>query len=417
MSETQNKGASRVVDHMIQKVRGDFPILSRLVRGKPLVYLDNAASTLKPIHVIDRISQYYREESSNVHRGAHFLSEQGTIAYENARETVRSFINASQASEIIYTRGTTESLNLVAQTYGKQVLQSGDEIILSELEHHSNIVPWQIIASEKGAKIKVVSVTDSGEVDFEHFTELLSKRTKIVSLAWASNALGTITDIKKFIKAAHDVGARVVVDAAQAVAQMPTNVQDLNCDFLAFSGHKIFGPYGIGVLYGKAELLEEMPPYQGGGSMISHVSWEKTTWAAVPHKFEAGTPAIADALGLAEALKYVTDLGFDWIREHERDLLQYATEKLRSISDLRIIGEAENKVPIISFLIEGAHPSDIGALIDQQGVAVRAGHHCCQPLMVRFGIPATARASFSIYNTREEVDVLAESLIKAKEFF
>jgi len=415
MRESDQGG--RPVDHMIQKIRGDFPILSRLVRGKPLVYLDNAASTLKPIHVIDRISQYYREESSNVHRGAHFLSEQGTIAYENARETVQRFINASQVSEVIFTRGTTESINLVAQTYGRQVLQPGDEIILSELEHHSNIVPWQIVASEKGAKIKIAPVTDAGEIDFERYTELLSNRTKIVSMAWASNALGTVTDIKKFIKAAHDVGARFVVDAAQAVAQMPTDVQDLDCDFLAFSGHKIFGPYGIGVLYGKAELLEEMPPYQGGGSMISHVSWEKTTWAAVPHKFEAGTPAIADALGLATALNYLSDLGFDWIREHERDLLQYATEQLKSIQGLRIIGEAENKVPIISFIMEGAHPSDVGALIDQQGVAVRAGHHCCQPLMVRFGIPATARASFSIYNTREEVDILRDSLIKAKEFF
>lgn len=415
MHETDKSGRS--VDHMIQKVRGDFPILSRMVRGKRLVYLDNAASTLKPIHVIDRLTQYYREESSNVHRGAHFLSEQGTIAYENARETVQRFINASQVSEVIFTRGTTESINLVAQTYGRHVLQPGDEIILSELEHHSNIVPWQIIASEKGAKIKVVPVTDAGEIDFERYSELLSNRTKIVSMAWASNALGTITDIKKFIEAAHDVGARFVVDAAQAVAQMPTDVQDLDCDFLAFSGHKIFAPYGIGVLYGKAELLEEMPPYQGGGSMISHVSWEKTTWAAVPHKFEAGTPAIADALGLATALDYVSDLGFDWIREHERDLLQYATEQLRSIKGLRIIGEAENKVPIISFVMEGVHPSDIGALIDQQGVAVRAGHHCCQPLMVRFGVPATARASFSIYNTREEVDVLRDSLIKAKEFF
>ncbi len=408
---------SKPVDHMIQKVRGDFPILSRLVRGKRLVYLDNAASTLKPIHVIDRLTQYYREESSNVHRGAHFLSEQGTIAYENARATVQRFLNASQSSEVVFTRGTTESINLVAQTYGRQVLQADDEIILSELEHHSNIVPWQMIASEKGAKIKVVPVTDEGEIDFARFTELLSNRTKIVSLAWASNALGTITDVKKFIKAAHEVGARVVVDAAQAVAQMPTDVQDLDCDFLAFSGHKVFAPYGIGILYGKSELLESMPPYQGGGSMISHVSWERTTWAAVPHKFEAGTPSIADALGLAEAVKYVTDLGFDWIREHERDLLRYATEQLRAIPGLRIIGEAENKVPIISFVMEGAHPSDIGALIDQQGVAVRAGHHCCQPLMARFGIPATARASFSIYNTREEIDILRDSLIKAKEFF
>lgn len=404
-------------DQVLQKVRADFPLLSRSVRGKPLVYLDNAASTLKPIQVIDRLAQYYREESSNVHRGAHFLSEQGTIAYEDARETVRTFINAKDTSEIIFTRGTTESINLVAQSYGRMVLQPGDEIILSELEHHSNIVPWQIIAAEKGAQIKVIPVTDKGEISFERFIELLSKRTKIVSLSWCSNALGTVTDIEKFIRAAHDVGAKVLIDAAQAVAQMPSNVQRLDCDFFAFSGHKVFAPYGTGVLFGKAELLEAMPPYQGGGSMISQVSWEKTTWAAVPHKFEAGTPSIADALGLAMALKYVSNLGFDWIMAHEKSLLNYATEQLRSIEGLRIIGEAEHKAAILSFIIEGAHPSDIGSLIDQQGVAIRAGHHCCQPLMKRFGIPATARASFSIYNTRKEVDALKASLLKAKEFF
>ncbi len=408
---------SEVKTRMIDKIRGDFPLLGRSVRGKPLVYLDNAASTLKPIHVIDRITQYYREESSNVHRGAHYLSEQGTIAYESARETVREFIGAAQASEVVFTRGTTESINLVAQSFGRQFLQAGDEIILSELEHHSNIVPWQMMANERGAKIKVAPVTDQGEIDFKRFTELLSKKTKIVALAWCSNALGTITDVARFIQAAHDAGAKVLLDAAQSVAQMPTDVQALNCDFLAFSGHKVFGPYGIGVLYGKGELLEQMPPYQGGGSMISQVTWEKTTWASVPHKFEAGTPAIADALGLAEALKYVRDLGFDWIQNHERDLLKYATETLNSIEGLRIIGEAKHKAPIVSFIMDGAHPSDVGALVDQQGVAVRAGHHCCQPLMLRFGIPATTRASFSIYNTRQEVDMLKQSLIKAKEFF
>jgi cysteine desulfurase/selenocysteine lyase len=401
----------------IGKIRADFPILEREIRGKPLVYLDNAASTLKPYQVIDRISQYYRNETSNVHRGAHFLAEQGTIAFESARETVRAFLNAKSAHEIIFTRGTTESINLVAQSFGRAFFKKGDEIILSELEHHSNIVPWQMIAAEMGCLIKVIPITDAGEMDFAKFQALLSPRTKMVAIAWVSNALGTITDVKKFIAAAHRVGAKVLIDAAQGVAQLKTDVQEMDCDFLAFSGHKIFGPYGIGALYAKAEHLEAMPPYQSGGSMISEVTWEKTTWAAVPHKFEAGTPNISGAVGLEVALKYFMNLGFDAILQHENELLQYATRELRSVPGLKIIGEAAHKVAIVSFLMEGAHPSDIGALVDQQGVAIRAGHHCCQPLMRRLGIPATARASFSIYNTKKDVDVLTASLIKAKEFF
>jgi cysteine desulfurase/selenocysteine lyase len=401
----------------IDKIRSDFPILQREIRGKRLVYLDNAASTLKPNSVIDRMSKYYRNETSNVHRGAHYLAEQGTIAFEGARETARVFLNAKSSQEIIFTRGTTESVNLVAQSFGREFFQKDDEIILSELEHHSNIVPWQMIANERGCKIKVIPISDLGEMNFAKYLELLSSRTKMVAISWASNALGTITDVKKFIDAAHKVGAKVLVDAAQGVAQLKTDVQAMDCDFLAFSGHKIFGPYGIGVLYGKAALLEQMSPYQGGGSMISEVSWERTTWAAVPHKFEAGTPNISGAVGLEAALKYLIDVGMDNVISHEHELLEYATSELRSVPGLKIIGEAPAKVAIVSFLIEGAHPSDIGALIDQQGVAVRAGHHCCQPLMKRLQIPATTRASFSIYNTKEDIDALKTSLIKAKEFF
>ena len=404
-------------DYNVEKIRSDFPILARDVRGRRLVYLDNAASTLKPIHVIERMNQYYRHETSNVHRGAHYLAEQGTVFYEGARATVRKFINAPTANEIIFTRGTTESVNLVAQAFGGTFFESGDEIILSELEHHSNIVPWQMIAAKKGCSIKVIPVTDAGELDYEAYLKLLTPRTKMVSISWVSNALGTITPVEKFIKAAHDQGAKVMIDAAQGVSNQVTDVQKMDCDFLAFSGHKVFGPYGIGVLFGKAEHLEAMEPYQGGGSMISEVTWEKTTWAAVPHKFEAGTPAISGAVGLDAALQYLMSIGIEEAAAYDHSLLEKATRELKEIPGLRIYGQAPQKSAILSFTIDGAHPSDIGALIDQQGVAIRAGHHCCQPLMRRYGIPATARASFSIYNTLEEVDVLKQSLIKAKEFF
>jgi cysteine desulfurase/selenocysteine lyase len=401
----------------IEKIRADFPILKREIYGKPLIYLDNAASTLKPKQVIDRISTYYKMESSNVHRGAHYLSAQGTVAYEGARETIRRFIGAESASEVIFTRGTTESINLVAQTYGRRFLLPGDEIIISELEHHSNIVPWQMIAEERAAEIKVIPVSDSGELDFEAFQKLLSKKTKLVAIAWASNTLGTITDVKKFIAGAHDVGAKVLIDAAQAVSSLKTDVREMDCDFLAFSGHKIFGPYGIGVLYGKAELLDIMPPYQGGGSMIADVTFAKTTFASAPQKFEAGTPSIADAIALATALDYLSAIGLESVAAYEHELLQYATRELKDIPGLRIIGEALEKAAILSFVLDGIHPSDIGSLIDNEGVAVRTGHHCTQPLMRRYGIPATVRASFSIYNTLQEVDRLKETLIKAKGFF
>lgn len=401
----------------IKKIRSDFPILERKIRGESLVYLDNAASTLKPLSVINRIADYYRNESSNVHRGAHYLSAEGTVAYESARETVKTFVNAKESAEIVFTRGTTESINLVAQTYGRANLKAGDEIIISELEHHSNIVPWQMIAEEKGAILRVIPVSDAGDFDFNVYKSTLSKKTKIVAVSWASNTLGTILPVAEIIKAAHEVGAKVLIDAAQAVSHLVTDVQSLDCDFLAFSGHKIFGPYGIGILYGKLELLEAMPPYQGGGSMIAEVTFEKTTFAAPPQRFEAGTPAIADALGLATALDYLQKIGFDSINAHADQLLKHATEKLSEINGLKIIGTSDNKVPILSFVIEGIHPSDLGSIIDHKGIAIRTGHHCTQPLMKRYGIPATARASFSIYNTLEEVDFLQRSLIQAKEFF
>ncbi len=401
----------------VASIRADFPILERQVRGKPLIYLDNGASTLKPLVVIDRISKYYREESSNVHRGAHFLAEQGTVFFEQARESVRRFLNAAQHEEIIFTRGTTESVNLVAQAWGEVALQPGDEIILSELEHHSNIVPWQIIAARKKAIIRVIPIDANGDLDFEAFTKLLSPRTKMMSITATSNVLGSIVDVKKFIAAAHAVGALAFIDAAQAVSNQPIDVKAWDADFLAFSGHKLFAPYGIGALYGKMALLEKMDPYQGGGSMISEVTWEKTTWAAVPHKFEAGTPSIADAVGLDMAIRYVEDLGFEQIQAHKHSLLEHALKVLPEVPGLKILGSPKKQTSIVSFTMAGAHPSDVGALIDQQGVAIRAGHHCCQPLMRALGVPATARASFSIYNTMAEIDVLKTSLIKAAEFF
>ena len=401
----------------VAAIRADFPMLAREVRGKSLVYLDNGASTLKPQVVVDRISKYYLQETSNVHRGAHYLAEQGTIAFEQARETVRRFIGASTKDEVIFTRGTTESVNLVAQAWGEKNLRAGDEIVLSELEHHSNIVPWQIIAGRKGAVLKIIPIDSRGDLDFDAFTKLLSPKTKMVSITSTSNVLGSIVPVKKFIDATHAQGALIFIDAAQSVSNQVIDVMKWDCDFLAFSGHKIFGPYGIGILYGKMSLLDAMDPYQGGGSMISEVTWEKTTWAAVPHKFEAGTPSIADAVGLDVALQYVETLGFDAIKKHKSSLLAHALKILPDVPGLKIIGSPREQTAIVSFTMEGAHASDIGALIDQQGIAIRAGHHCCQPLMRTLGIPATARASFSIYNTLTEIDSLQASLIKAKEFF
>lgn len=401
----------------IERIRADFPVLARTVRERPLVYLDNGASTLKPSVVIERMDRYYRFETSNVHRGAHYLAEQGTISYEAAREAVRDFVGASSANEIVFTRGTTESINLVAHAWGETNLKAGDEIVLSEVEHHSNIVPWQIVAKKAGAVIKVIPVLDNGELDFDAYVKLVGPRTKMVSITWCSNVLGTIVPVEKFADVAHANGALITIDGAQGVSNLKTDVQKMKCDFFAFSSHKLFGPYGVGALFGRTELLEAMEPYQGGGSMISDVTWEKSTWAAVPHKFEAGTPSIADAIGLGTAIRYVQSIGLDEIQKHEQDLLKYATMKIEAVPGVKIYGRAAHKAAILSFTMEGAHASDIGSIVDQQGIAIRAGHHCCQPLMRRFGIAATARASFSIYNTRSEVDALVEALIKAKEFF
>lgn len=401
----------------VNAVRADFPILSRTVYGKPLVYLDNAASAQKPRSVIDAESRVYEEEYANVHRGLHYLSGAATDAFEATREAVKRFINAASIKEIIYTRGTTEAINLVAQSYGRAFLKEGDEIIVSVLEHHSNIVPWQLLAQEKGLVLKVAPIDDDGNFLLDEFEKLLSPRTKLVSITYMSNALGTIVPVKAVIDRAHAVGAKVLLDAAQAITHMPVDVQALGCDFLAFSGHKLYGPTGIGILYGREELLEAMPPWQGGGEMIRTVSFSGTTFAELPAKFEAGTPAIAQTIALKAAVDYVTALGLDTIAAHERDLLDYGVERLSHIPGLTIVGRARERASIISFAMDCAHPHDIGTVIDQAGVAVRAGHHCAQPLMERLHLPATARASFGLYNTKAEIDVLAEALDKVIKLF
>jgi len=402
----------------LERIRRDFPILHRTIRGgKKLVYLDNAATTQKPQAVIDRIVRYYTEENSNVHRGVHYLSEVATAAYESARTTVRRFINARDEKEIVFTRGTTESINLVASSWGRPNLRGGDEVLITAIEHHSNIVPWQLLCEEKEAILRVVPVNDAGELILDEFAKLFTPRTKIVAFGHASNALGTINPIKRMIAMAHANGSIVVVDGAQGVPHLTVDVQDLDCDFYAFSGHKVYGPTGIGVLYGKQALLDAMPPYQGGGDMILSVSFEKTTYNALPYKFEAGTPNIAGVIGLASALDYVSSIGLKNIAAHEQDLLHYATSRLNEIDGLRIIGTAAEKASVISFTLEGVHPHDIGTILDQEGIAVRTGHHCAQPLMMRFNVPATGRASFGLYNSREEADALIAGLHKVVEVF
>ncbi len=401
----------------VARIREDFPILARKVRGRDLVYLDNAATTQKPQSVIDRIVRYYSEENSNVHRGVHYLSEVATAAYEQSRTTVKRFINARDEKEIVFTRGTTESINLVVQSWGRKNVQAGDEILITAIEHHSNIVPWQLLCEEKHARLVIAPVNDRGEILLDDFKRLLSGRTKIVGVGHASNALGTINPVKQMIALAHANGSLVLVDGAQGVPHMRVDVQDLDCDFYAFSGHKVYGPTGIGVLYGKEKLLEAMPPWQGGGDMILSVSFEKTTYNALPYKFEAGTPNIAGAIGMAAGLDYVAQIGIDNIAAHEQDLLQYATRRLLEIDGLRIIGTAANKAAVISFVLEGVHPHDIGTVLDQDGIAIRTGHHCAQPLMMRFNVPATGRASFAMYNTREEADHLVDSLRHVIEVF
>ena len=399
----------------VERVRADFPILNERVHGRALVYLDNAATTQKPEAVIEAINHYYRHDNANIHRGVHLLSQRATDAYESARAAVQRFLNAQSSSEIVFVRGATEAINLVAQTYGRTHIVSGDQVLITAMEHHSNIVPWQILCEEKGAKLRVAPVNDRGELLLEKLEELLSSRTKIVSIAHVSNALGTVNPIRQIVRLAHSRGIPVIVDGAQAAPHLPIDVQDLDCDFYAFSGHKIYGPTGIGVLYGKAELLEEMPPFQGGGDMISSVTFEKTIYNKVPHKFEAGTPDISGVIGLGAAIAYIDNLGKASIAEHEDELLSYATAQLEKIPGIRLVGTAREKVGALSFVMEGVHPHDIGTILDQEGIAVRTGHHCAQPIMDRFGIPATVRASFGLYNTKAEIDSLAAGIEKVKE--
>jgi len=401
----------------VHRIRADFPILERTIRGKPLVYLDNAATSHKPRAVIEAIQRFHVEENSNIHRGLHYLSERATAAFEAARGKVRAFLGAADAREIVFVRGTTEAVNLVAQTYGKTHVRAGDEIVITEMEHHSNIVPWQILCEQQGAALRVVPVTDDGEILLDQFEKILTPRTRLVSVIHVSNALGTINPIREIIEIAHARGVPVMVDGAQAVQHMKVDVGELDCDFYAFSGHKLYGPTGIGVLYGKAALLEAMPPYQGGGDMINTVSFEKTTYKKPPQKFEAGTPNIAGGIGLGAAIDYLNGIGLAAAAAHEDDLLSYATESLAAIPGIRFIGTARRKASVLSFVMRDIHPHDIGTILDQDGIAIRAGHHCAQPLMKRFGVPATARASMSFYNTREEVDALVAGVKKVLEVF
>ena len=401
----------------VERIRQDFPALSTLVRGKPLVFLDSAASAQKPKQVIDAVTRMYEAEYANVHRGLHYLSELATARYEGAREKVQTFINAKHSHEIIYTRGTTDALNLVAQSYARAFLEEGDEIIITTMEHHSNIVPWQMIRDEKGLVLKAADVDEEGAFHLSALEALVTDRTKIIAVPHVSNVLGTVLPVKEIAALAHKAGAILVVDGAQGVTHMPVDMQDLDCDFYAFSGHKLYGPTGIGILYGKEELLEKMPPVQGGGDMISTVTLEKSTWADLPHKFEAGTPPIVQAVGLGAAVDYVNAIGMAAIGAHEGDVLTYATQRLASVQGLRLIGTAPGKASVLSFVMDCAHPHDISTIIDQAGVAVRAGHHCAQPLMDRFDVPAMARASLGLYNTRQDIDALVDSLEKVREIF
>jgi cysteine desulfurase/selenocysteine lyase len=401
----------------VAALRRDFPILSRRVHGKPLVYLDNAATTQKPSVVIDSVADMYRKSYGNIHRGVHLLSVEATDAYEAAREKARAFVNAAEAREIIFVRGTTEGINLVAQTYGRQRVGEGDEVVITALEHHSNIVPWQLLCEEKKARLKVIPIDRTGAVRVEELERLLTPRTRIVSVAHVSNALGTLVPVRRIVEIAHSRGVPVFVDGAQAVPRLAVDVRSIGCDFYAFSSHKMYGSTGVGVLYARAELLEEMPPYQGGGDMISSVTFEKSTWNVLPYKFEAGTPNIAGAIGLGTAVDYLSAIGIDRVTAHEEDLLAYATRTLSAIPGLTIIGTAPEKIGVLSFVLEGVHPHDVGTVLDQEGIAIRTGHHCAQPVMEFFGIPATARASLALYNTREEIDALGEAIRKVQRMF
>ncbi len=401
---------------LINHIRAQFPALHQDVNGKPLVYLDNGATTQKPQCVIDALSEYYRLNNSNVHRGAHTLSDRATQQFEDARKTLQAFLNAAKAEEIVWTRGTTESINIVAATWGRQNIKAGDEILVTGMEHHSNIVPWQMLCEHTGATLRPIPVKDNGELDMNAYADMLSDKVKLVSVVHVSNALGTINPVAEIIKQAHAAGAKVMVDGAQAVSHWNVDVQTLDVDFYAFSGHKLFGPTGIGVLYGKEDLLNSMPPYQGGGEMIEHCSFDKTTYNVLPYKFEAGTPNIAGAIGLATAINYLNGLDRVLLEQHENNLLERANELADKLGGLRKIGTASNKASVFSFLLDGAHPADVGTLLDQQGIAVRTGHHCAMPIMEQFNVPGTVRASFSFYNTMDDVERLFAGLEKAKMF-
>ncbi|HTR03351.1 MAG TPA: cysteine desulfurase [Thermoanaerobaculia bacterium] len=401
----------------VAAVRRDFPILATQVYGRPLVYLDNAASAQKPLAVIDAERDVYEHGYANIHRGVHWLSVHATDAYDAAREKTRRFLNARDAKEIVFVRGTTEAINLVAQTYGRARVGAGDEVLITGLEHHSNIVPWQMLLEEKGGKLAVAPIDDAGDVDLAALERLLTPRTKLVAVAHLSNALGTVVPVRRIVELAHARGVPVLVDGAQAAPRMPVDVQALGCDFYAFSSHKIYGPTGVGVLYGRAELLDAMPPYQGGGDMIRSVTFEKTTYSGLPHKFEAGTPNIAGGIAFGAALDYVSGLGLERIAAHEHDLLAYATARLTAIPGLTVVGTAREKAGVLSFVLDGIHPHDIGTVLDRLGIAIRTGHHCAQPVMDRYGLPATARASFGLYNTRGEVDALADALHEVIRMF
>ena len=400
-----------------EAVRRDFPLLSEISRGKPIAYLDSAASSQKPLCVIEKVSEYYTRENANIHRGVYELSQKATVAYEAVREKARAFLNAADTKEIIFVRGTTEAINLVARSYGGSKLEPGAEVLISEMEHHSNIVPWQMICEEKGAVLKVVPMNDQGELIMDGFVELLSTKTKIVAITHQSNALGTINDVRTITQKAHAVGAVVLLDGAQASAHVEVDVQDIGCDFYTVSSHKLFGPTGVGVLYGRAEILSAMPPYHGGGDMIKTVTFEKTEYKGIPHRFEAGTPAIAQVIGFGEALDYIAKLDWPSVESYEKELLEYASSKLIEIEGLTIVGTAANKAGVLSFTLASVHPHDIGTIMDSEGVCIRAGHHCAQPVMDHFGIPATARASMAFYNTRADIDSLVQAVGKAVELF
>jgi len=417
MSMPARKASPETRGYDLQRIRADFPILSRIVNGHPLAYLDNGASSQRPTVVIEAQARYYREHHANVHRGVHTLSQEATAAYEGVREQVRAFIGAASTHEIIFTRGTTEAINLVAQSYARPRLKAGDEILISWLEHHANIVPWQMVCEQTGATLKVAPLNPRGEVDFAAFQQLLSPRTRMVALAHVSNALGTIVPVKQFIAAAKALNVPVLLDGAQAVPHLNVDVRDLDCDFYTFSAHKMYGPTGVGVLYGKEALLESMPPWQGGGDMMLTVRFDKTTYNALPYKFEAGTPNIAGVVGFGAGIQYLENLGLDRVAAHEHSLLEQATQKLAAIEGLRLIGTAREKSALVSFVVDRVHPHDLGTILDSEGIAVRTGHHCAMPVMEFFDVPATARASFALYNTAEEVDRLAAGIEKARRMF